>query len=177
MIVDNIFLGFQKSGTKSRGVLHFVPLRRFYDVLFVPLFCRPREKCGILWKTTWLHNVDNIRQKDIKFLRRVLEVWAQPTFCILFTLHCSRAGSGSGSEWLEKSEPKLILERVLLCHRARIRGSTKENWETCIDKILDKCISITGNTLALVCPQHSQVTLRVKDLTKKLAHLPALYSV
>jgi hypothetical protein len=21
--------------------------------------------CGILWKTTWLHNVDNIRQKDI----------------------------------------------------------------------------------------------------------------
>ncbi len=24
--------------------------------------------CGILWKTTWLHNVDNIRQKDIKKL-------------------------------------------------------------------------------------------------------------
>jgi hypothetical protein len=40
MIVDNIFLGFQKSGTKSRGVLHFVLLRRFYDVLFVPLFCK-----------------------------------------------------------------------------------------------------------------------------------------
>ncbi len=57
---------FQKSGTKSRGVLHFVPLRRFYAVLFVPLFCRLREKCGTLWKTTWLHNVDNIRQKDIK---------------------------------------------------------------------------------------------------------------
>ncbi len=92
MIVDNIFLGFQKSGTKSRGVihfvllrrfydvlfvplfcgtksrgvLHFVPLRRFYDVLFVPLFCRPRENCGRLWRTMWLHNVDNIRQKDIK---------------------------------------------------------------------------------------------------------------
>ncbi len=32
MIVDNIFLEFQKSGTKSRGVLHFVPLRRFYDI-------------------------------------------------------------------------------------------------------------------------------------------------
>ncbi len=32
---------FQKSGTKSRGVLHFVPLRRFYSVLFIPLFCRP----------------------------------------------------------------------------------------------------------------------------------------
>jgi hypothetical protein len=46
--------------------LHFVPLRRFYDVLFVPLFCRPREKCGRFWKTTWLHNVDNIQQKDIK---------------------------------------------------------------------------------------------------------------
>ena len=56
---------FQKSATKSRGVLHFVPLRRFYAVLFVPLFCRPREKCGTMWKTTWLHNVDNIRQKDI----------------------------------------------------------------------------------------------------------------
>ncbi len=61
MIVDNIFLGFQKSGTKSRGVLHFVPLRRFYAVLFVPLFCRLREKWG-----TWMHNVDNMRQKDIK---------------------------------------------------------------------------------------------------------------
>ncbi len=59
---------FQKSGTKSRGVLHFVPLRRFYAVLFIPLFCRLREKCGTLWKTTWLHNVDNIRQKDIKIL-------------------------------------------------------------------------------------------------------------
>ncbi len=66
IIVDNLFRGFQKSGKKSRGVLHFKPLWRFYDVLFVPLFCRPREKCGRLWKTTWLHNVDNIRQKDIK---------------------------------------------------------------------------------------------------------------
>jgi hypothetical protein len=66
MFVDNIFLGIQKSGTKSRGVLHFVQLRRFYAVLFVPFFCRLREKCGTLWKTTWLHNVDNIRQKDIK---------------------------------------------------------------------------------------------------------------
>ncbi len=40
MIVNNIFLGFEKSGTKSRGVLHFVPLRRFYGVLFVLLFCK-----------------------------------------------------------------------------------------------------------------------------------------
>jgi hypothetical protein len=69
MIVDNIYLGFQKSGTKSRGVLHFVPLRRFYAVLFIPLFCRLREKCGTLWKTTWLHNVDNIRQKDINIFK------------------------------------------------------------------------------------------------------------
>ncbi len=61
---------FQKSGTKSRGVLHFVPLRRFYAVFFIPLFCRLREKCGTLWKTTWLHNVDNIRQKDIKYVKR-----------------------------------------------------------------------------------------------------------
>jgi hypothetical protein len=35
---------------------------------FVPLFCRQRDKCGILWKTTWLHNVDNIRQKDINII-------------------------------------------------------------------------------------------------------------
>ncbi len=40
MIIDNLFRWFQKSGTKSRGVLHFVPLRQFYAVLFVPLFCR-----------------------------------------------------------------------------------------------------------------------------------------
>ena len=66
MIVDNLFRWFQNSGTKSRGVLHFVPLRRFYAVLFVPLFCRLREKCGTLWKTMWLYNVDNKRQKDIK---------------------------------------------------------------------------------------------------------------
>ncbi len=71
MIVDNIFLGFQKSGTKSRRVLHFVPLRRFYAVLFVPLFCRLREKCGTLWKTTWLHNVHNIRQKDINYIEEL----------------------------------------------------------------------------------------------------------
>ena len=69
MIVDNLFRWFQKSGTKSRGVLHFVPLRRFYAVLFVPLFCRPRDKCGTMWKTTWLHNVDNIRRKDIKSVK------------------------------------------------------------------------------------------------------------
>jgi hypothetical protein len=74
MIVDNIFLGFQKSETKSRGVLHFVPLRRFYDVLFVPLFCLPRDKCGTLWKTTWLHNVDNIRQKDIKVVHDIVYI-------------------------------------------------------------------------------------------------------
>ncbi len=57
---------FQKSGKSVQGFLLFVPLRRFYAVLFVPLFCRPREKCGTMWKTTWRHNVDNIRQKDIK---------------------------------------------------------------------------------------------------------------
>jgi hypothetical protein len=40
-IAKQIFVGKErKSGTKSRGVLHFVPLRRFYAVLFVPLFCR-----------------------------------------------------------------------------------------------------------------------------------------
>ncbi len=92
--IDNIFRGFQKSGTKSRGVLHFVPLRRLYDVLFVPLFCRPREKCGILWKTTWLHNVDNIRQKDIKY---------KEDFGLLFFLLFSAIRGVSG-ERVEASE-------------------------------------------------------------------------
>ena len=82
MIVDNIFLGLQKSGTKSRGVLYFVPLRRFYDALFVPLFCRLREKCGILWKTTWLHNVDNIRQKDIKTVKSPATFLTNCTFTL-----------------------------------------------------------------------------------------------
>ncbi len=85
IIVVNIFLGFQKSGTKSRGVLHFVPLRRFYDVLFVPLFCHPREKCGILWKTTWLHNVDNIRQKDIKCILYKSRLFA----AVKISVHCA----------------------------------------------------------------------------------------
>jgi hypothetical protein len=66
MIVDNIFLGFQKSGIKSREVLHFVPLQRFYAVLFVPLFCLCERNAGHSEKTTLLHNVDNIGQKDIK---------------------------------------------------------------------------------------------------------------
>ncbi len=35
--------GWQKSGTKSTGVLLIVPLRRFYTVLFIPLFCRLRD--------------------------------------------------------------------------------------------------------------------------------------
>ncbi len=62
------FADFKRAGQKVEGYLLFVPLRRFYDVIFVPLFCRPREKCGTMWKTTWRHNVDNIRQKDIKKL-------------------------------------------------------------------------------------------------------------
>jgi hypothetical protein len=40
-IAQQIFEGkARKSGTKSRGFLQFVPLRRLYAVLFVPLFCR-----------------------------------------------------------------------------------------------------------------------------------------
>ena len=81
MIVDNLFRWFQKSGRKSRGVLHFLPLRRFYAVLFVPLFCRPREKCGTLWKTAWLHNVDNIRRKDIKNIGYLHEILWKKMFC------------------------------------------------------------------------------------------------
>ncbi len=35
------------------------------------------QKCGRLWKMTWLHNVDNIRQKDIKteFLGKYSFFW------------------------------------------------------------------------------------------------------
>ncbi len=51
---------------KCRGVLLFILLRRFYTVLFIPLFCRLRAKYMRLWKAAWLYNVDNIRQKDIK---------------------------------------------------------------------------------------------------------------
>jgi hypothetical protein len=40
-IAQQIFVGkARKSGTKSRGVLHFVPIQRLYAVIFVPLFCR-----------------------------------------------------------------------------------------------------------------------------------------
>jgi hypothetical protein len=40
-IAQQLFVGKErKSGTKSRGVLHFVPLGQLYTVLFVPLFCR-----------------------------------------------------------------------------------------------------------------------------------------
>ncbi len=45
MIVDNLFRWFQNSGTKVEGILLFVPLRRFYAVLFVPLFCRNAGQC------------------------------------------------------------------------------------------------------------------------------------
>jgi hypothetical protein len=44
MIVDNIFCGFQKSGIKCREVLLFIPLQRFYTVLFIPLFCTPERE-------------------------------------------------------------------------------------------------------------------------------------
>jgi hypothetical protein len=42
------FADFKRAGQKVEGFLLFVPLRRFYDVLSVPLFCRLREKCGTL---------------------------------------------------------------------------------------------------------------------------------
>ncbi len=54
--------------------------RRFFAVLFVPLFCRLREKCGTLWKTTWLHNVVNIWQKDIKHF-----MYRRPILCTLYS--------------------------------------------------------------------------------------------
>jgi hypothetical protein len=42
------FADFKRAGQKVEGILLFVPLRRFYAVLFVPLFCRLRDKCGTL---------------------------------------------------------------------------------------------------------------------------------
>ncbi len=71
------FADFKRAGQKVEGILLFVPLRRFYAVLFVLLFCRPRDKCGTLWKTIWLHNVHNIRQKDIKSFANIPAVIGQ----------------------------------------------------------------------------------------------------
>ncbi len=56
--------GRQKSGTKSTGVLLFVPLWRFYTVLFTPLFCRLRE----IVKNDL---TDNMWQKDIKTAQKL----------------------------------------------------------------------------------------------------------
>ncbi len=99
---------FQKSGTKSRGVLHFVPLRRFYSVLFIPLFCRPREKCGTLWKTAWLHNIDNIRRKDIKVLSLICQsVCAAEKKCFSCWLSIS----------LKLNTLRSLLQNMLIGHR------------------------------------------------------------
>ncbi len=80
---------FKRAGQKVEGILLFVPLWLFYAVLFVPLFCHLREKCGTLWKTIWLHNVDNIRQKDINIFKGP------------FTSLCWGEGAinGRGSAW------------------------------------------------------------------------------
>ncbi len=101
---------FQKSGTKSRGVLHFVPLRQFYAVLFIPLFCRLREKWGTLWKMTWRHNVDNILQKDIitinvpllKKLRDIIFFLRDNHFMSHFKGHFEGAPSKCPEKWLIK---------------------------------------------------------------------------
>jgi hypothetical protein len=55
---------FQKSGTKSRGVFTFCTATVILHCTFYPALL---PKCGILWNSARLHNVDNIRQKDIKF--------------------------------------------------------------------------------------------------------------
>jgi hypothetical protein len=108
---------FQKSGIKCTGVfLYVVPLRRFYTVLFIPLFCRPREKCGILWKAAWLHNVDNIRQKDIKYY--ALCSVADPDPHVFGPPRSGstsqRYGSGSGSFYHNaKTERKTLIPTIL----------------------------------------------------------------
>ncbi len=63
MIADNLFCWFQNSGTKSRGVFTFCTAAAILRCTFFPAHL---PKCGTMWKTTWQHNVDNIRQKDIK---------------------------------------------------------------------------------------------------------------
>ena len=62
MIVDNLFRWFQNSGTKSRGDFTFCTAAAILRCTFCPALL---PKCGTMWKTTWLHNVGNIRQKDI----------------------------------------------------------------------------------------------------------------
>jgi hypothetical protein len=39
------FADFKIAGPKVEGILLFVPLRRFYAVLLVPLFCRNAGQC------------------------------------------------------------------------------------------------------------------------------------
>ncbi len=63
IIVDNLFRWFQNSGTKSRGDFTFCTAAAILRCTFCPALL---PKCGTMWKTTWRHNVDNIRQKDIK---------------------------------------------------------------------------------------------------------------
>ncbi len=63
MIVDNLFRWFQNSGTKSRGDFTFRTTAAILRCTFCPALL---PKCGTMWKITWRHNVDNIRQKDIK---------------------------------------------------------------------------------------------------------------
>ncbi len=101
----------------SRGVLHFVPLRLFYAVLFVPLFCRPREECGRLWRTTWLHNVDNIWQKDIK--------------CILLSEQQGKGRRGS-KDLLRSFMPRLLhdlITRYGRVPRETLLGPSANTWE------------------------------------------------
>ncbi len=106
------FSDFKRAGQKVEGFLHFVPLRRFYAVLFIPLFCRPREKCGTLWKTTWLHNVANIRQKDIKF-----DLTGIPTRSSWEWLDwVSERSSGSGLN----TGSLTLLQQTILTHRKTI---------------------------------------------------------
>ncbi len=65
MIVDNLCRWFQKSGIKSTGDFTFCTAAAILRCTFCPALL---PKCGTMWKTTWLHNVGNIRQKDIKIL-------------------------------------------------------------------------------------------------------------
>jgi hypothetical protein len=68
MIVDNLFREFQKIGIKSTKVLTFCTATAILRCTFCPAVLPSAREMRDMWKTTWLHNVDNIRQKDIKYL-------------------------------------------------------------------------------------------------------------
>jgi hypothetical protein len=65
-----------------------------------------------LWKTTWLHNVDNIWQKDIKanYVLRKLKVWwpMMPLFFILLVFLSYIEYIQTYCTYIHKHSPRLL---------------------------------------------------------------------